>query len=1037
MPSKLASSSFATSRRPSTAPQTRDYQHLHITTTHRFGLPSSLRHGQLNRAKLVDLPPLGTEERSVEYLLHQGPTPAAVSELANTLITCVEVQDVSSAVGTPEIAVGLKSSSPARTQTEWKFLHDRHIEYLSTSKRRRDGQSMNIDHPLSAMSAPTPPPAYSPSMALNMSLEADVPAREQQVGVAVEIQTPRRRTSTTHIVPTLLYRSPAARLQQQENGANGEGAQPDTTTPPTSETSRSGGLWLTGRIARGTRRMFHHGLDPPPRPPRSSNRPVTADATLQSLSTSSTAVSHLSAPPDVNPPETLPIQHLAAENGASPLMLPPPLRILQPVHDREQDQEMPISPINLAQSQHTSPRQPSPYNGMPPSPNSSRWTYGTVPSRELPDPVHGSPEFEYSGELYPLERVQSRTSTPRPQSRERARHSRQSAGIIQMQLASNLRVEASDENGNHLRAPIIARSPDLSPWYTSISPSSSVYPVRDGGSSNSSHSDSADSRRPLRQTSASSPSAIQRGLSNIPYFGGGSRRSHSSRSPANSQGVPTGINPTRKGHLTELPAAIDADMERTHAIDALRGGATHHEPAASAERSNRERLQGLDTLPADSYEQAPDSRTYNSVNRASFTSSAGSRQEQQHVVSSGEVRSPASWMHEPLRLSRTRSTQRGSDAHEQLLTPKSTYSPSIQSQHDGQGIREASPFPRSKPRSPYVAGRHLGSADSGPEGRTQDHPAHDDPGHKQELQPSATMGTVSSASHYSSFHSFPSDTPLVEPKDALNPVTTAGQGLVVPQGTTYSAAKLLAAAERFERRPRYPAPVPESYRDFKPDLDDDRYRTSTLSSPVPGATEIPTATGTPIAMRPTPSDVQQGLGLELTPASEVHAEASKNENKQDHGQEEESGFGLGIHVPGDTPESPHGMSSVHTTLRDRIKGPMDRIIAGKAKEKKSDAQEHLRKQKESIFRHQSHLIAAKAEEGFRGFRNRRRSSQPILGGSSIAESAVEARKDSAKPHVKPFEKRLPVTSVSGRPVPESTRGRCCTTFRAIECRIDL
>jgi hypothetical protein len=589
--------------------------------------------------------------------------------------------------------------------------------------------------------------------------------------------------------------------------------------------------------------------------------------------------------------------------------------------------------------------------------------------------------------------------------------------MIARQVASNLRVEAEDDAGSHRGAPYIARSPDLAPWYTSFSPSSSVYEAREVESSSSSNSNSANSRRPLHPATASSPT-LQTGLANFPYFGGNSPsgRSQSSRSPADAPRVP--VEGDLTGLYTNAPEANPADPQTTAASHTSRVTPTSRSLSPSAER-------GEGTVPTLEIAPGPHGRTartpiYHPVTRASFASSGESDQDVDRVGSSAGIRSPASWSNSPLRLSR-RSTRHGSDAHEQLLTPKSAYSPSLKSEHDDNEAREASPYPRSGPRSPNVAARNLGSSDSGPGGHEQDQSAHIGLGDKHGLAPSATQATMSSTSQYSSFHSFASDTRLVETKDISKSSSTARPSLSGPQGTTYSASKLLAAAEEFERtsasqrmeRAKNPPQVPTSYLDYKPDSDEDLYATSTLPTPVPGV-----ATGITATKEPTTSTVQHSLNLEVARAPEAIVQSTKKDTQPVHEQEENLGVGLGILVPEDSPTSQHEQAGAPSTMRDKIFGPIDRILAGKVKEKKKDAQDHLRTQKESIFRRRSHLIAARAET-LPGFRHRRRSIQPrFLGDSPIAESPAEARRDSTKSQSEPPEQRMPASSQSRRREPE-------------------
>lgn len=970
MPTSLTPPSYHTSRRPLTAPQSRDPQQFQLSIGRRFDLPPSRPCIPLNRAKASDFPPFGTSERSIEYFFDEAPFLSPPTRSA--------IQDKHVSVDHQGILVTLTSSFPGKTQTEWKFLHDRRMEHLSTLKRQRNGHaqstaaSVNTFKNHLVMSRSTPPPAYASSEALDTPFVSDVPAIEHQVGIEVAIEA-GRPNSATHVVPTLRYPYPS---QDHEVAVtHGQAADAGSATNPPAETSESSGhLSLGGRIVRGTRRIFYHGLDPPPRPPRSRNRPSTADATLQSLSTSSTVASHLTAP-HVDAASVTSAQRVEA----SPPSLAPQLPILPAVHEREQDQAMPISPMNLAPSQEPSPGERSQPDAMPPTSSlSSRWTNATAPSREDLQ-WNGTPETGRNfPDAFPLERLQSQQSGHRPPRQERPRHSRQSEGMINLQLASNLAVEASTDPGVHLRTPVLARSPDLSPWYTIISPSSSLHLPPDAESSNSSDSNSASSRRPLHQGSIQSP-AVQRGLPNFSYFGGGSvsRRSPPSGPSASSRRISV------DGLTTRSPPDLPTTLATTNTESTA--------PPAG----------GTTVPPSDP------------LSSGTFASATTSQEEQEKTGSSTGMRSPGSWTNEPLRLSRTRSSHRGSDMHEQVLTPKSAYSPSLQSAHDGHDTRHTSPFPRSRPRSPNIATRLLGSNDSGAVDQ-RPAPASDDHDDKQAIQPSTTLGTVSSESHYSSFHSFSSDTRLVDRKDnAIR--STVAKAVNAPKGTTFSASKLLANAERFNAtsaydRMRHPPPVPESYRNYKPNADDDRYALSTLSSPVPGTATIPPAIGTPIEVTPVPLTVHQISALEHAAVPKAIEADPSQETQPVQRQDVQLGVGLGILVPDDSPGLQHSASASVKPWDNMI----DRIIAGKAKEKKSDAQEHLRKQKESIFRKRTHLIAARAE-GLPGFRNKRRSSQPImLGGVQIPETTAEARRNSAQLQAKASERHLTASQSSGR-----------------------
>ncbi|GHJ84177.1 hypothetical protein NliqN6_0579 [Naganishia liquefaciens] len=987
MLTRLSPPSFHTSRRPSTAPQSRDNESFRLSTSRPSRLSPSRPHSPVNRPKVCNLPPSGTDNRSTGQLFDEFPSLSS-SDQTNSIPG--GDQDSFDSVDHRSIFVSLTSSFTGRTQTEWKLHHDRHIESPSTWQGSRNGlaslkvQSVNNIRSHLVMSHFITPPAYASSETLDMPSISDVPATEQQQGEEVIIEE-GGRGSTRHIVPSLRYPYPGP--EHEATVTHQVAAEAGSITNPIAETSEpSRRFSLGGRIAQGTRRMFHHGLEPPPRPPRSSNRPSTADATLQSLSTSSTAASRLTATaPSIDidtAPETSPLQK---EASSLPLWAPR-LPILQPVHEREQDLAMPISPMNLTSSQGVSPAHLShPDVGAPSSPLSSRWTDATAPSREdlhwnqTPETGRNFPE------AFPLERLESGESGHRPRRRERARHSRQSEGMINLQLASNLPVEESTEPGIHLRTPILARSPDLSPWYAIISPSSSLHLPPDAESSSSGDSKSANSQRLLQQNSPH-PSAIRKGMPNFPYFGSSSasRRFAPSRSSSSSQ----------RNLAESLAARSPPDLRST--------------PARKTDLNAPHALE-----PSNSPSQP--------VNRSSFSSTATSQEKQEGTESSARIRTPGSWTNEPTRT-RTRSSHRDSDAPEQLLTPKSEYSsPSLRSTPGGPEARPASPFPRSGTRSPDITTRLLGSNDSGAAVHRQK-PVPSDYDDKQGLQPSATLGTVSSESHYSSFHSFPSDTRLVERKDFTTPSAAADLAVNASRTTTFSAKKLLATAENFNATSaynllRHPPRVPESYRNYKPDPDEDQFALSAQASPAPGKTTITPATGTPTEFAPAPEAGQQSLASEAVQGSASNAEDLSQKAQPVQKRDPQLSVGLGIVVSDDSIELQHDAAESAKPWDKMI----DKIIARKAKEKRSDAQEHLRKQKESIFRQRSHLIVAKAES-LPGFRSRRRSSQPIMRGLPIPESVAEGRRDSAKSQGETTKAQVPASSSAVRTESRRTAG---------------
>ncbi|KAJ9099022.1 hypothetical protein QFC20_005779 [Naganishia adeliensis] len=337
------------------------------------------------------------------------------------------------------------------------------------------------------------------------------------------------------------------------------------------------------------------------------------------------------------------------------------------------------------------------------------------------------------------------------------------------------------------------------------------------------------------------------------------------------------------------------------------------------------------------------------------------------------------------------STQRGSAEHEQIFTPESIYTPLV-AEHGDDPTQAA----LHRPRSPEIAPRDLGSQDSGQGDRGQhDVCLEETPRPKEELVTSATMVSTSTMSQHSSYQSFPSDAPLLSmiessSADSMRPEQAETEETPRPPQPS-ARQRVLLAAQRFhmglpsdyENKKRMWVPMPKSYLNYNPEDEDPP---STHASSTPRFTDIPIASGsgTQSETPPGPRTIHQAL--EPEPVSTAVANVPEQ-------PERPASVGLGIGLPpdpaADTAEA--GPSSTSEQY-DPVKTPMDRLLAGKVKEKKADAGDYLRKQGKAALDLKDQFVASvsrRRQSVQRGFNGKRRRSIVISPPTPILEAKSE------------------------------------------------
>jgi hypothetical protein len=812
----------------------------------------------------------------------------------------------------------------------------------------------------------SPPPPYSSATPSPTMVQEEIDEPLQQEGARVRVY--RGRIATEHIVPVLRYAYSAPSPPAEQQGVSSSSAtsvRAEGVTPSSSGASGSRRGSLVDRIASTARNVLHLPGHPPPIPPRSPHRPRTANAVMQSSSSSSIPISYLPRPTTEGIVPS-PIPEVSIENtpiiGAPVDNTPPepPAPVIQPVSLPAG--LSPISNIDLRQFETVSRRGSTPLiENRLPTPLAPRTNGASSPLGNMSD---ASSDFVYTADTFPLERIVS--SDP-------VRHSRGSHSMMLMQLASNLRVEA-DEDPDVTAANM--RSPDLSMWHNGASsPSLSTTPLIVRDTSSSFYNSPGSPRSPT----APVPTVPMQRTS--PFFGGGSisrRRGSSATSPERA---------TIRSAPERMEQLADSHEERV-------GVQSSSEPSLLGttgvviQRSPERPVEDPSSVPIE------DPSTYVPVTRASMVSTTHSQHQHGTIgsFSSAGIGSPSTWSN-PLRSSRSiMSAQRGSEEHEQIFTPGSIYTPLAPELGD-----EPTQSTSYGPRSPQVATRDLGSQDSG-QGTQGQHDAYLDqtPRPKEELVTSTTMASASTMSQHSSYHSFPSDAPLlsiVESSSADSTRREQAQTDQTPRPAQLSAReRVRLAAERhllglpsaYEERKRMSVAMPTSYLNYNPE--DEEYA-STNASPTPRFTEIPIAPEPEAKSETPPGPRTIHQALEPEPARTTVAKVPERPARP-------SSVGLGIVLPPDvsTDNAEAGPSGTSAPY-DPIKTPMDRLLAGKKKEKKSDAGDYLRRQKDALFSFKDQMVAnvsSGTRSLGRGFHGKRRESIIISAPTPILEAQSEA-----------------------------------------------
>ncbi|KAJ9105297.1 hypothetical protein QFC21_001665 [Naganishia friedmannii] len=774
------------------------------------------------------------------------------------------------------------------------------------------------------------------------------PEREQEVK---EVFFTEEGIVRSHLVPVLRYGAPhaeplGAAAYSSEHRAAGAMVSPSSSSSP----GVDNGLSMRERLTRNTRRMLHSVGHVPPRPRRSSQRPVTADAVFQAAHVVVTLPETRESTPrpptrPASPPDPV-ITPLDRRSDLSPPLAP------QIQETSQTYLSLPISPFDLQHSQ------PGSRGGSSPFSDDSKWTYGNVPSREDllslssfvsdGDARHGDATLEY---------LTANLPPPRPESH---------AAIDYSQRTS--------------RGPTGARTPVPRQWHTALSPATAA--VTTGLAVKTEATSSLTSSAiPSAGISAMENSRVKKGFA---FFGGGS------------------ISRKKGEGFTDQQSSISPDDQHTHTQDAFpTSGAANPRRRLSHFRTKPSTSDGIASAfgirksSAASSSQAEgseyvaqqrsdriesDDASYAPISRASVGSVSSSNRQRLPFgsLSSTGTGSLQSWTHNSLATTFTRFTQRRSDAQEEeVLTPKSTYAPSLLPEESTEPL-DSSPFPSGQPGMASVASssqealldaRYSSQLDLGP-----DQDSHTTPAGKAGVYASTTEASMSTVSQYPSFHSFASDAPLVQPEASISATIVGTQRTA--QLEPSAADKLVAAAQQFkrvatrERKDRYSVAMPDSYLNYDPNSDPDGIlgileetpKTESAAS-TPKYAEIPLAAGTPIDIRPAPLSIHQLIEERTKPLAVVGAsKRSDILHKLIH--KRNPPVGLGIVIPPD-PEDPSTASRrtapvVHSTMQAKIQAPMDRIMDRKSKEKKMDAKDSLKKQKEAILKE---LAEQKSRQG--------------------------------------------------------------------------
>lgn len=988
--SRNSSSLTSTTRRPSTAPlpQTSHLHHLDIASIPSSGYPTPLSYGKSTRIRFVDLPAFEIKDRSgVEQGSDRLSRIADHSGSVNSGIYDEDQQSLSSP-GLPQTIFGIKASSPSRTQEEWKIIHGRQQGSPSFSKGQHDeflqlkGRHLDVNPGKAPMgntikrssSRRSANANHIPPQVRNSPQSGSSEALFQE-GVSVPIH--QGRLTTTHLVPVLPYHHPAppqtgglqAMSPTSTQDPEGHGHTPSSASNASGEGRRQS---IVGMVTRVTRGILPGAEPSPPRPRRSSSRPATADAIMSSHSSSSISTPSDMAPrPSSSDMVPTPIPEASVEN--SPALSAPPVPVIRPVNDEASDANAAMSPIDPRQFQTTSPRGSSPLStNRATSPPFVRWVHATAPPLDnFSDTSHNSPEFIYHGEVRHLTRVISSDTEP---------HSRESRSTMLQQVASNLRVEALGDEDSPTG---VTHSPDLSIWNSSAA----------RGTSNSGPMEPEDSssfcNTPGSFTPARALGSVPTTPRSSPFFGGDSlsrRRGSSRASEERETSRSNAGHPEQRATIAELAAGPSRIDRTTFPWSASAG----HIPAGTTDHRRTFEASAEETHDNVVTQSDVEDGLYVPVTRASFGSSAQSQQERapHGSFSSAGMASPSTWSN-ALPSMRRPSTQHGSDTYEQILTPGSIYSP-LAAKHEDESTQVVS----MGPRSPEIAPRDLGSQTSGQSTQGDDDIyVLETPRGKEGLSASTTMGSTSSTSHYSSC---PSEAPLLPLAESSSERVTEEQDL--GHQTFSTRDKLLLVAQRAaqrqnkglpdDRKFRRPLPmVPKTHLNYNPE-GEEQDPPPTPADPTPQFSEPPLASGSGSRNEAPagPRTIHQTLDQEqVRPAAGIPEFSSQVTDQQP-----QRFVGLGIILPVGSPGAsseagPSGTSEPY----DPVKDPIDRLKAGKVKEKREDAGEYLRRQKEVLFQRQAEVVARTARR-MRGFRSRPRSIVVIATDSPILEAQVES-----------------------------------------------
>ncbi|KAJ9120819.1 hypothetical protein QFC22_002753 [Naganishia vaughanmartiniae] len=877
--------------------------HIDVVYSNQTATPASSSSDR-KKVRFVALSPFGSKCHDQRRQSNQQP---ARSE-----------SDISSSPGSESFDTDQQSSEPTtssvlslaefevspstRSQDEWKVVNQRRQEVAIAQSDAGCEFSSPTTLQASLNMASNPASPYDSDNPLGLRPNHGVPPeREQEV---TEVVYTDDGTVMRHLVPVLRYGAPLTRQSGVTAFAIEEHAAGAMVSPSSSSSSGvDNGLSMRERLTRNTRRMLHNVGHTPARPRRSSQRPVTADATLQRayVATIPETGENTPRPPTIHPPSppAHPVTSSERGTGISPPLAP------QLQANSGISLPLPVSPLDLQHSGQGSRRGSSPLSDA-----SSKWTYGNVPSRE---DLLSLSSFVSDGDAH--------HTTP-----------------------------TLEYLAHHLREPPRGESA-VSPVATGVA---AAHPANEAAKTSSLPGSAIESTG----SAAVDTFKVKKGFA---FFGGGSISRKKGEGFINQQ---SSTNPDDQ-HIHVQDSSTSGEATPRRKLSHFRSKPSTSDGVASvfdtrkssaASSSRDEGIQRSHRIDSN------DDASYAPISRASVASGSSQRQRLPFgSLSSAGTGSLHSWTHNPLVTTATRSTQRGSDAHEDVLTPKSMYSPSPLPEEPGEPF-DNSPFQSAQPGMASVASssqeglldaRYNVQLDEG-----SDQELHGTPSGKEALPASVTGATMSTASQYPSFHSFPSDAPLVQPG---NPVDTSLYPLPLDPS---AAEKLVTAAQQFKRavtrgkKDKYAVAMPESYLNYDPNPDPDGIigildgtPKTESSAGTPNYPEIPLAPRPPIDYRAAPVSIHQLIEPAQPSAASGNTKRSDLFHKLIH--KRSPPVGLGIIIPPDpqdtTSASGKTAPAVHTTMQAKIQVPMDRIMDRKSKENKIQAKDSLRKQKETIL----------------------------------------------------------------------------------------